>query len=87
MKTLILAAAVALTACSALKKKDEGPRQVPPHLAGWSYECHKLSSVEEGQFCLHVKGVPKDTLWYFHGAGCSHYEYDVPWIVRTLWGS
>jgi len=68
----LLALSIILSGCSAIQKKEEeAPRVTPPHLVGWSYECHKLESVEGGSYCIHTKGTPKYTIPYFHGLGCN----------------
>jgi len=71
MKWILVAAAVALSSCSLTQKKEEAAAPPPAHLAGYAYECHKLESVKDGSYCIHTKGTPTRTLWYFHGAGCN----------------
>ncbi len=54
-----------LTSCTT-KQKVEAPKLSND----WKVECHDLKSVK-GDYCLHTKGTPKKTIWYFHGLGCT----------------
>lgn len=71
MKYVLALALMALTSCKMFNKDEAGPAPTPAHLVGWDYHCHKLTSVEGANVCLHAKGKPSSTLWYFHGAGCN----------------
>lgn len=68
MKMILLLLGLGLMGCSDLSKKEE---PTSPILPGWNYECHKMTSVDGADFCIHSKGTPEKTIWYFHGLGCN----------------